>query len=139
MVAQQLQRIHVLGIAPDDSLHEFDLKVQCPRLLAGRSFFSRTAFDRHTTPAIVEERPTQVKRGTAKNSLPPERVRFGGVAATVHLHSSFYTSTQAKNLLATETYKLRPLAESKLRPAFGEPGEVAAAVLQRCLRVPDGF
>jgi hypothetical protein len=47
--------------------------------------------------------------------------------------------SQAQNLLATETYELRPLAESRPRPAFGEPGEVAAAVFQRCLRLPDGF
>lgn len=47
--------------------------------------------------------------------------------------------TQAKNLLATETYQLRPLAESKVRPALGKPGEDAATRLKRCLRLPPMF
>jgi hypothetical protein len=44
--------------------------------------------------------------------------------------------TQAKNLLATETYQLRPLAESELRPRFDKADEDAAARLARSLRLP---
>jgi hypothetical protein len=44
--------------------------------------------------------------------------------------------TQAKNLLMTETYRLRTLAESRLKPVFGEPGEDGATRLARVLRLP---
>ena len=47
--------------------------------------------------------------------------------------------TQAKELVATETYGLRLSSESKLRPVFGQTGEDAAARLQRCLRLPLSF
>jgi hypothetical protein len=44
--------------------------------------------------------------------------------------------TQTKNLLATENYELRPLAESKLRPVFGQPGEEAAERFANRMRLP---
>jgi len=100
MVAQQLERIHVQGIAPDDSFHEFDLKVQRPRLLAGRSFLSRTTFDRHTTVAIVVEQPKHVKEGKATFLTPFDRGQPARVAATisltlVSLHGRFWQTGAA--------------------------------------------
>ena len=48
---QQLQRVHVIGIAADKPLHELDLDVEIA--LAGPAhFFSGTAFDWHTTQAV---------------------------------------------------------------------------------------
>jgi hypothetical protein len=44
--------------------------------------------------------------------------------------------TQAKNLLATKAYQLRPLGESKLHPQFDKSGNDPAARLTRILRLP---
>jgi hypothetical protein len=44
--------------------------------------------------------------------------------------------TQSKNLLATQTYQLRPLAQSTLRPGFDRRGEDAGARIARSLRLP---
>lgn len=44
--------------------------------------------------------------------------------------------TQAKNLLATETYELRPSAELNVLPAFDKPSQEAAMRLTRALRLP---
>ncbi len=43
---------------------------------------------------------------------------------------------QAKNLLATGTYDLRPLTEINLHPAFAKPGPEAGTRLTRVLRLP---
>ena len=48
VIAQQLERIRVIGIAADKSLDEFDFDVQVT-LLGARHLFSGTAFKRHTT------------------------------------------------------------------------------------------
>jgi len=44
--------------------------------------------------------------------------------------------TQARNLLASATYKLRPLAELNVRPAFDKPGQEAGSRLTWVLRLP---
>ncbi len=44
---------------------------------------------------------------------------------------------QARNLLATQTYELRPGWESKGRPAFGPTN--GAARLEQSLRLPQSF
>ena len=44
--------------------------------------------------------------------------------------------TQAKSLLETKTYELRPLGDAKFRTAFEPSGEPAAARLARLLRLP---
>lgn len=44
--------------------------------------------------------------------------------------------TQAKRLLETKTYELRPLGDANVRPAFEPSGAPAAARLARLLRLP---
>ena len=87
---------------------------------------------------------------TTPNALVARVIEDGPVpmGPIVHLNAGSHNvstlvcrcmPTQAKELVATQLYALRPSSESKLRPVFGQTGEDAAARLQRCLRLPLSF
>ena len=87
---------------------------------------------------------------TAPNAIVARVIEDGPVpmGPIVHLNAGSHNIStlicrcmpaQAKNLLATETYQLRPLVDSNLRPTFDKAGESGGAHLQRRLRLPDEF
>lgn len=84
---------------------------------------------------------------TAPNAIVARVIEDGPVAMgpIVHLNAGSCNvstlvcrcmPTQVKNLLATETYELRPVVPSKSRPHFDKPGEDGGARLGRTLRLP---
>jgi hypothetical protein len=108
------------------------------------------AIETHGPPPPGRRFTIESSLETAPNAIVARVIEDGPVpmGPIVHLTAGSHNvgtlicrcmPTQAKNLLATETYQLRPLVESKLRPAFGKPGEDAATRLQRYLRLPSPF
>jgi len=84
---------------------------------------------------------------TASNAIVARVIEDGPLpmGPIVHLNAGSHNvstlicrcmPTQTKNLLATETYELRPLRESKLNPAFAKTGEPSIARIKRVLRLP---
>src|ERR1019366_2549249 len=77
VVAQQLERVHVIGVAADDALHELDPGVEIA-LGGATQFFAGGAFGRHTTGTFFpsgagkSSAGTRVKASTRFGSCPPD-------------------------------------------------------------------
>jgi hypothetical protein len=61
MVSQDLQRLDILRITADQTLHEGDFDVQLAHLFARQPFAFGTALLRHTTASIISLSAQQVK------------------------------------------------------------------------------
>jgi hypothetical protein len=84
VVAQQLQRVHVIGIAADQSLQELDFDFEVAPAGAAR-FFSGTAFDWHTTQAVFPSHYLKSSCAIEKrdrNQLPFQNGCLSTLAAT---------------------------------------------------------
>jgi hypothetical protein len=128
-------------VLKDDSGAELTFVSQSVEAAALKPFGKPVAGRRFAIEASPETAPDAIVARVIEDGPVP-------MGPIVHLNAGSHNvstlicrcmPTQAKNLLATGTYQLRPLAESKLRPPFGKPGEEAAARLQRNLRLPPGF